>query len=421
MLVVGPVKNLMQLLPVPARRAAHRPLRRPQPGLVRGRRRRGRRARRRAPLADHPLPDHRRAGRAAHRLAAPGAALGARGTGSAPSTSLPRCCTACSASASCRSGRRRGRRRLSTARPAWISTPSARPRPNACGGSCSTAPPSPPRRGAARPVEIARLDWSWLRFAPLTFSSLAGVGAVGGAVFNLLVEAGVDPRDIGVVDDAAARRRDGTALGRGRAGRRGAARRRRRRIGRAVRRALVRLPAHPRAGRHRCGCGTACSPRGRCRCRTSGCAGAEVERAAAAAGRSRRAGPGSVDRPAGGRERRARSARRRVREAHRVAAAALRADPAEVTRAALRPPPARRAPPAAHPRRAAGRGARGRRPGSSTWWAGPGRVAGAAPGRRVWLAVDRYRGLGHALTARHLVTRHRRPAPAHRRPAARRA
>ena len=54
-------------------------------------------------------------------------------------------------------------------------------------------------------VEIARLDWSWLRFAPLTFSSLAGVGAVVGAAFNLLIEAGVDPRDIGVVDDTARR------------------------------------------------------------------------------------------------------------------------------------------------------------------------------------------------------------------------
>ena len=46
-----------------------------------------------------------------------------------------------------------------------------------------------------------------------------------------------------------------------------------------------------------------------------------------------------------------------------------------------------------------------RAPGSSTW-SRPGRVASLVllPAA-VWLAVDRYRGLGHALTARHLVTR----------------
>ena len=66
------------------------------------------------------------------------------------------------------------------------------------------APASAPT--AERPAtEIARLDWAWLRFAPLTFSSLAGIGAVVGAGFNLLVEAGIDPRDIGVVDDTARR------------------------------------------------------------------------------------------------------------------------------------------------------------------------------------------------------------------------
>jgi putative membrane protein len=41
-------------------------------------------------------------------------------------------------------------------------------------------------------IELARLDWAWLRFAPLTFSSLAGVGVVAGAVFNLLNDAGVN-------------------------------------------------------------------------------------------------------------------------------------------------------------------------------------------------------------------------------------
>ncbi|GAA2535351.1 PH domain-containing protein [Pseudonocardia hydrocarbonoxydans] len=52
---------------------------------------------------------------------------------------------------------------------------------------------------------LARLDWSWLRFAPLTFSSIAGIGAIGATVFNLVDDLGVDPRDIGAVDDAADR------------------------------------------------------------------------------------------------------------------------------------------------------------------------------------------------------------------------
>jgi putative membrane protein len=50
--------------------------------------------------------------------------------------------------------------------------------------------------------ELARLRWSWLRFAPLTFSSIAGIGAVGAAVANLFDDLGVDPRDLPAVDDA---------------------------------------------------------------------------------------------------------------------------------------------------------------------------------------------------------------------------
>lgn len=47
------------------------------------------------------------------------------------------------------------------------------------------------------PTELARLDWRWLRFAPLTFSSLAGFGAIAAAAFNLLLELGVTPRELG--------------------------------------------------------------------------------------------------------------------------------------------------------------------------------------------------------------------------------
>jgi putative membrane protein len=58
----------------------------------------------------------------------------------------------------------------------------------------------------APPVEeLARLRWSWLRFAPLTFSSIAGIGVVFAAVYNLFDDLGVDPRDVPAVDDAAQR------------------------------------------------------------------------------------------------------------------------------------------------------------------------------------------------------------------------
>ncbi|MCE3552429.1 PH domain-containing protein [Pseudonocardia sp. RS11V-5] len=62
----------------------------------------------------------------------------------------------------------------------------------------------------AQPVEpeaevLARLHWSWLRFAPLTFSSLAGIGAIAAAGFNVLNELGVNPTDVGGVDAAAER------------------------------------------------------------------------------------------------------------------------------------------------------------------------------------------------------------------------
>ena len=51
------------------------------------------------------------------------------------------------------------------------------------------AAPEPP------PVLLARLDWAWLRFAPLTASSLVAVGAVAGAAGQLLDEAGLADAD----------------------------------------------------------------------------------------------------------------------------------------------------------------------------------------------------------------------------------
>ena len=118
------------------------------------------------------------------------------------------------------------------------------------GHRCSPEHVSEPATAPPPVQELARLNWSWLRFAPLTFSSLAGIGAIGATAFNLFDELGVDPRDIVAVDDAAERiatapiwlgilRPDGHT-----------ARRRGRRVAAAVRRALVRLPPHPGA-RHR--------------------------------------------------------------------------------------------------------------------------------------------------------------------------
>lgn len=57
----------------------------------------------------------------------------------------------------------------------------------------ATAPPD---------QEIARLDWSWLRYAPLTTSSLVAVGAVAGAATQLVGELGVDPTDVEAINGA---------------------------------------------------------------------------------------------------------------------------------------------------------------------------------------------------------------------------
>ena len=51
---------------------------------------------------------------------------------------------------------------------------------------------------------IARLDWAWLRYAPLTVSSLVAVGAVAGAGGQLAGELGVDPSEVPALDQAGA-------------------------------------------------------------------------------------------------------------------------------------------------------------------------------------------------------------------------
>jgi putative membrane protein len=52
---------------------------------------------------------------------------------------------------------------------------------------------------APKPTVLAVLDWSWLRFAPLTTSSLVAVGAVVGAFGQLLGDVGADLADLGGV------------------------------------------------------------------------------------------------------------------------------------------------------------------------------------------------------------------------------
>jgi putative membrane protein len=71
----------------------------------------------------------------------------------------------------------------------------------------ATAPVDPgrPLPEPPRAQELARLNWAWLRYAPLTFSSLAGMGAIAATLFNLVDDLGIDPRDIDAVDDTAAR------------------------------------------------------------------------------------------------------------------------------------------------------------------------------------------------------------------------
>jgi putative membrane protein len=250
---------------------------------------------------------------------------------------------------------------------------------------------------AAPATELARLRWSWLRFAPLTVSSLAGVGAVAGAALNLASELGVDPRDIGdtsrVVRDAP------LWVGIGAAGavllavavvgaavlfaeRWYAYRLTREPDGslRVLRGLLTRRSLSVSADRLR---------------------GAEVvEPLLLRAGRGaqvralstglREGGSGALGPPAP------------RAEAHRVAAVALDAAPAEATRAPL----------TRHPRAALRRRlTRAVLPAvavvAAAWTvdARAGLVTLALLPAAGLLAFDRYRGLGHARTARHLVTR----------------
>jgi putative membrane protein len=265
-------------------------------------------------------------------------------------------------------------------------------------------------RPEAAPVEeLARLRWSWLRFAPLTFSSIAGIGAVCAAVFNLFDDLGVDPRDVPAVDETADRLASApiwlaaAALGatllvvavvgalllfaerwydyrliREATGEGGALRVKRGLLTRRslsvaeqrLRGAEVVEPLLLRAGR-----------------------GAQTR--ALSAGLSRDAQGGALQPPAP------------RAEAHRVASVALREHPALATLAPLR----------RHPRAALQRRlTRALLPAAAlvviaffvgvavpVGWLGPASLILLPVA--VLLALDRYRNLGHQLTPRHLVTR----------------
>ncbi|MEV1295253.1 PH domain-containing protein [Pseudonocardia sp. NPDC049635] len=71
-----------------------------------------------------------------------------------------------------------------------LARPVAHSAPDAAPGAPGAAP------DAEQAEEIDRIDWSSLRYAPLTVSSLAAIGALAGAGWNLLREADIDPRTL---------------------------------------------------------------------------------------------------------------------------------------------------------------------------------------------------------------------------------
>ena len=72
-----------------------------------------------------------------------------------------------------------------------------RPRP-APPADAATAPGAPVPAAAEEPeVELARLDSSWVRFAPFTLSGLVSVGVVLGFLLNVANEAHFDPQNWG--------------------------------------------------------------------------------------------------------------------------------------------------------------------------------------------------------------------------------
>ena len=276
------------------------------------------------------------------------------------------------------------------------------------------APAASPVRPVIRPPvqELARLRWSWIRLAPLTFSSLAGIAALVGATMNLLHEADVDVTTVGPVTTATDRLSHAPLW-----------------LGVLVLALLVIAVAAVGSTALFVGRWT-----GYRLTREVGADGTSalrvrgglLTRRSLSVADDRLRGVEIVEplllRAGGGARARALSAGLTkhaengvlqpavpVAEAHRVAAAALRADPAEITLA-----PLRRHPRAALQRRltramgpaavavVAGFGLGALLPELS--YLGPALLVLFPPA--ALLAVDRYRNLGHRLTAGYLVTRY---------------
>jgi putative membrane protein len=65
------------------------------------------------------------------------------------------------------------------------------------GHAAGTAPAPVPAAAAAPETELARLDPTWVRFAPFTLSGVVSIAVVAGFVLNALNEAGFDPANWG--------------------------------------------------------------------------------------------------------------------------------------------------------------------------------------------------------------------------------
>jgi putative membrane protein len=274
-----------------------------------------------------------------------------------------------------------------------------------------SAPAGPETTAAGRPVEapeeLARLNWSWIRFAPLTVSSLAGTGAIVAAVWNLFGDLGVDPRDVPVLDEAAERLFAAAVW-----------------VTIGVLGALLLVVAVVGAlllfterwwdyTLHREPDGTLRVRRGLLTRRSLSVSGARLRGVAVSEPLLLRAGRGAQTRALAtglghGSQGGALQPPVPRREAHRIAELVLREPAAATTAAPLRP----------HPRRALGRRlTRAIVPAAVfaasawllgallPWWSWLGPVSLFTLALAPFVAVDRYRNLGHTLTPRHLVSR----------------
>ena len=362
-----------------------------------------------AALPDHELPDHRRPDRAAARAAQPARALDAAGPGPHRRPHRLRRSTGVLGLVTVRVGTGRRRRRGGPARPRRHSRSTAPRRLRARAAARGRRPPVDAGRGRSRAGDrvVLALDPAWVRFAPLTTSGLVIAAGVLGAASQLHQH----PRPLGPARDGPIV--DGTSglswwtivLGRCRGAR-----------GRlsllSVGGYLVTnwgFELRHAGGRRLAPDAAACSPPGRPASTTTGSpASASASRWACALGRRRPASPRSSPAWTAG----SRAARCWCRRPRATWSTAGRPRRARHRRPGGRPAdgarPRRPAPPLDPCPRTGGRRPAG---GASCWSPSPGRRPGWSPVAALGLpvglllAVDRARGLGHALVDGHLVSR----------------